>query len=152
MLDAPNPHDLHSYPYRFEEQGVHTGDDIWDHMMGELKLIHGVLQSINTVLHEPFREEFDNERFVQILFKTGFGSNWIPNSRGKFYIYVYAPVATALNVTNPIGAPFILTIPAPTLPNLWNLLDLPEQCSIMLDATATSNQMNIYVLLTNRKM
>lgn len=147
-----NPHDIHGYPYGFVEQDHHEGETHEQAVLHKLENIHVVLQAIQKSAENSAPVEIMNERFIQPLFKVTFGSNWIPNPRGKFYIYVMAPVATALNVTSPMGPPFVLIIPAPALPNMWNLLDLPEQSSIYLDTTATSNQMNIFVLLTDRKM
>lgn len=147
-----NPHDYHTYPYSFVEEGQHKGS-MWEHhVLDKLENMHVVLQAIHATLNEPVGAEVANQRFVQTLYKSGFGGNWMPNTFGRFYLYIYAPVATALNVSSPLGAPFVLTIPAPTLPNLWNLLDLPDQSSVILDATASANQMNVYVLVTNRKL
>lgn len=151
-----NPHDIHTFPHPFnqvEEQGRHSHPEDPIHVMLEkLENIHTVLQAINSKQGEPTDSEITNDKFIQTLFKAGQGGNWIPNRRGRFYLYVAAPVPTALSVTSPLGPPFVLTIPAITLPGYWNLLDFPEASSVMLDSTATANQMNIHVLLTNKKL
>jgi hypothetical protein len=95
----------------------------------------------------PPPESFDLFEIIP-LWKVGFGSNWIPNKQHRQYLYVYAPVATAILCSTSLGPPFVLTIPQVTFPDMWNKLDLPDQSSITLDATATSNMMTIYVRKT----
>ena len=148
-----NPHDLHTYPYDFVETDTHIGRTEGESILAELQHIHTVLQAIlKSALSPTYPQDMD-ERFVQPLYKVTAGGNWVPNRRGKSYIYVQAPVPTALSVTSPVGAPFILTIPSWQVGNSpWTLLDIPDQSSIQLDATATSNQMNLFVLITDVKM
>jgi|SRR6516162_4549793 hypothetical protein len=93
------------------------------------------------------KEAYDLFEIVP-LWKQGFGSNWIPNRQHRQYLFVYAPVATAISCSTPLGAPFVLTIPQVTFPDMWNKLDLPDQSSVFLDSTATANQMIIYVRKT----
>lgn len=113
------------------------------------------LRDIMSDMHDFFKQQTLPERFdfnwIQVLFKVGQGSNWIPRKNNNQYFRVWAPVATALLVSSPVGAPFILTIPAitATYPNMWLPFDFPDGSSISLDVSATSNQMNIYVKLTD---
>lgn len=151
-VDKPfNIHDIHTYPGHFIEPDETPASH--EHaVLQRLDNIHTMLQSINRHLSEPVYPQYTDERYVQPLWKPGLGQTWIPNRRGKFYLYVWGTVATALNVTTPIGPPFVLTVPAPTLPQLWNLLDIPDQSSVTLDSTASANMLSLYVLLTNEKM
>lgn len=149
---AVNPHDIHTYHNSFIEDDTHVGESYNTAVLHKLENIHNVLQAILLSTSGTGQKEIMDERYIQTLFKAGLGANWIPNRRGKFYIYVQAPVATALNISGPLGSPYVLTIPAPTLPGLWNLLDIPDQSSIILDSTAASNQMNLFVLLTDMKL
>ncbi len=110
-----------------------------------LQEIHGVMLDVR----DFFRQQALPERFdvfwIQPLYKVGQGGNWIPRKENSQYFRVWAPVATAILCSTPVGASFILTIPAITYPNFWLPFDFPDGSSFMLDATATSNIMNIYV-------
>lgn len=151
-MSTYNPHDYHTYPQSFIENGEHEGTTWEHHVLDKLENLHVVLQGIHKTLNAPIAEEVTDQRLVQVLFKSGLGPNWIPNTHGRFYTYVWAPVSTAINVTSAVGSPFVLTLPAVSLPSMWNLLDLPDQSSIILDASASANQMNIFVLYTNKKL
>ena len=91
----------------------------------------------------PPKESYDLFKIVT-LYKPGFGSNWIPNKQHRQYLFIYAPVITAISCSTPLGAPFVLTIPAVTFPDMWSKFDLPDQSSVYLDSTATANQMTIF--------
>lgn len=148
-----NPHDMRTFPFDMEEHGVHSHpEDPFHTMLEKLENIHVVLQAIHSRLNAPSAAvDNDDEQFILPLYKSGFGGNWILNKHGRFYLYVAASVATIINVTSSLGAPFILNIPAIALPGYWNLIDLPEGASIILDDIATYNQMNLHVLLTNHR-
>ena len=150
---ATNPHDLATYPYKFEGQYKHTDEFDYAHsLLEKIEAIHVVLQSINKALYNPPHDESVDQRWKQTFYKSGFGGNWLLQRFERLYLYMAAPVATALNVTSPLGAPFVLTVPAITLPSYWNLVELPEMSSIILDSTATANQMNVHMLVTNKKL
>jgi hypothetical protein len=124
--------------------------DLVREIADKLALSESLLEDMTAFFRDdtPPEERFDSFKIIT-LYKTGQGPNWLVDRKRRQYIRVTAPVATAVNVTSSLGSPFVLTIPAMTLPNMWNEFDLPEMSSIILDSTATANSMNIYVRYTN---
>lgn len=113
-------------------------------------LTKSLLEDMVVSFHEgpPPPESFDINRTIT-LYKVGSGGNWLLNKEHRQYCFVWAPVATIVNITSSIGPPFLVTIPAITLPQIWNRFDFDDQASIWLDNTASASQMNIKVRLTN---
>lgn len=85
------------------------------------------------------------------LYKLGQGPSMQLQYEHRKFTRIMAPVPTAVLVNSIIGSPFVMTVPAPTPPNLWLPLDFPDGTMYSLDSTATANQMNVYVRYTNDK-
>lgn len=127
-------------------QRVTTPDDeIAIQQLHHLVGCYDVLCRIDHFLKEIANPEKNDIFEIVTLYKVGFGRNWIPRRENDTYIRWYAPVATAVQISSPLGSPFTLTIPAVTYPSLWLPCDFPDGSSIILDATASSNQMNVFV-------
>lgn len=136
---------------------LHEGIGIMSNLLGVVRnmldhqiLMNNYMEDLSSFFHEgkPPEEALDIFKIVT-LFKPGFGPNLILNKERRQYMRVQAGVATACNISSPMGPPFVVTIPAVTLPNQWNPFDFPDMSSIYLDSTASANQMNIYVRYTN---
>jgi hypothetical protein len=124
--------------------------DSLHHIREDVRLNASLTADLCAFFHEPQPppETFDLFKIV-VLYKYGQGQNWIPNKQHRQYLYVYAPIPTATSIASPLGPAFIITIPAVTLPNMWNKFDLPDQSTVTLDTTATANQMIIFTRETN---
>lgn len=108
------------------------------------KLQVELLECFNKYL---FRPELKDIYKVVHLYKLSFGPSFVAQHERRQFCRVLAPVPTAVLVTSIIGPSFIYTIPAAS----WTPFDFPDASTFILDNTATSNDMSIYVRYTNDK-
>ena len=67
---ATNPHDLTTYPYKFEGQHKHTDEfDYGYSLLEKIEAIHVVLKSINKAIHNPQHDESVDQRWIQKFYK-----------------------------------------------------------------------------------
>lgn len=112
--------------------------------------MHALLMEMNEFLKRSTYPKETSDIFETVtLYKPGFGKNWIPSRFQRQYMRIAAVVPTAINVSSFLGPPVVITIPAIAPPGFWNVWDWPDQTSIYLDATATANQMYLWVRFTN---
>jgi hypothetical protein len=114
------------------------------------EMCKAIIELREFLVSETVPERFDDKQIIQLA-KYGFGSDWVPQKGEHEYIEVWAPVATAVSCITPLGAPFVVTIPVPTLSGssgLWLPWDFPDGSRFVLDSTAAANNMYIYVRWT----
>lgn len=122
--------------------GVINDAKIEDHVRG----IHDTLHDLFVFLKmNQYPKETEDIFKIVTLYKAGFGGNVILQPMQRTYTYIFAPVATAILVSSPLSVPVVVAVPATTLPQFWLHWDWPDGTSLMLDTSASANQLNVYV-------
>ncbi len=109
------------------------------------------LRDLHSFLRSQTHPDLSSDVYEAVtLYKVGLGSPWLPRLKDHLYMRILQPYATVFNVSSSLlGPPFLLTFLNITPDPLWIPFDFPDGTVFILDATATQNQINMYVRYTN---